>query len=283
MGVYGFSELSCTKVYPKYLSFRHDVFNEQHRYHESGNPVFHFNTFDIDAEDGGHRQLPLGHPSEQAVGIEYDHYDIPKTLHLAYVDAPAADVPSDENATILGCLRLLPTDGNYMIRDNIAQGGWKDVKLLVNDLPNQNNVYEASRIAVAPYLSKGDPLRDTIVENLVYANVELGVRLGVRKMVGIMYHHIWQAVYCKRGVPVNYISGPFHIDDGQPVIIGEIDTSPEVLDKLNERYADKLAHQVIRPPQIEPNTWLMHYYHVNRRLPRPTMMEKRHMLAVGGN
>jgi N-acyl-L-homoserine lactone synthetase len=168
---------------------------------------------------GGHRQLP-GQPSGQAIGIEYDHYDIPKTLHLAYLDAPASSVPPNENATILGCLRLLPTDGNYMIRDNIDRGGWKDVELLVDHLPNQSDVYEASRIAVAPYLSKGDPLRDTIVENLVYANVELGVRLGIRKMVGIMYHHIWQAVYCKRGVPVRYISEPFQVDDGLPVIIG---------------------------------------------------------------
>lgn len=282
MGVYGFSELSCTKVYPKYLSFRHDVFNEQHRYHESGNPVFHFDTFDCDAVAGGHRQLP-GHSSGQAIGIEYDHYDIPKTLHLAYLDAPATCVPPNENATILGCLRLLPTDGNYMIRDNIDQGGWKGVELLVDHLPNRSDVYEASRIAVAPYLSKGDPLRDTIVENLVYANVELGVRLGIRKMVGIMYDHIWQAVYCKRGVPVNYISEPFQVDDGLPVIIGEIDTSPDVLGHLNERYADKLASQVIRPPLVESNTWLMHHFHVNRRLPRTAIMEKRHLMAVGGD
>lgn len=269
MSVFGFSELSCTKVYPKYLNFRHQVFNEQQRYHESGNPVFQFNTFNLEANNTALNATSFKH----SVGIEYDDYDIPRTLHLAYLEQSDPQ-KHDENATILGCLRLLPTDGHYMIKDNIDNGGWKNVELLVDGLPMQNTIYEASRIAVAPYLTKDNPLRDTVVENLVYANIELGVRLGVKKMVGIMYHHIWQAVYCKRGVPVKYISQPFHVDDGLPIIIGEIDTSPEVLANLNDRYADKIEKGLIKSPSIEYNAWMTHYYHVNKQVPVNPMERK---------
>jgi hypothetical protein len=83
-------------------------------------------------------------------------------------------------------------------------------------------------------------------------------------MLGIMYDRVWNAVYVQRGVPIRYLSKPFHVDDGQPIIIGEIDTSPAILDELKRRYADQLAEGTIRAAEIEPSTWMLHYHHVHK-------------------
>lgn len=261
---YGFSELSCTPLYPRYLEFRNQVFNQLLKYHQTGNPVYQLTAFDL-SDDRSTDGLSAG----REYGVEYDHYDIPKTLHLAHVDPPSSRIGFDaltlrvSDVTVLGCLRFLPTDGPYMIRDAIERGVWKNVKLFDGGLPASADIYEASRIAVSPEVS--DPtVRKTIVDNLVYANVEIGVRLGVHKMLGIMYDRVWNAVYVKRGVPIRYLSKPFHVDDGQPIIIGEIDTSPAILDELKRRFADQLAEGTIRAAQIEPSTWMLHYHHVHK-------------------
>jgi N-acyl-L-homoserine lactone synthetase len=264
MVTYGFSELSCTPLYPRYLEFRNQVFNQLLNYHHSGNPVYQLTAFDL--SDG---QAAGGDSIAREYGVEYDHYDIPKTLHLAYVEPPAPRTASDavqagvSDATVLGCLRFLPTDGPYMIRDAIERGVWKNVELLQTGLPSRADIYEASRIAVSPCVA--DPvMRKAIVDNLVYANVKIGVRLGVYKMLGIMYDRVWNSVYVKRGVPVRYLSKPFYVDDGEPIIIGEIDTSPAVLVELKRRYAEQLADGTVRPPQIEPSAWMLHHHHVHK-------------------
>ncbi len=264
MVTYGFSELSCTPLYPRYLEFRNQVFNQLLEYHRTGNPVYQLTAFDLSGSRSN-ETLSAG----RAYRIEYDHYDIPKALHLAYVAPPSSRTASDAvtrrvyDAPVLGCLRLLPTDGPYMIRDAIERGVWKNVELFDAGLPASADIYEASRIAVSPDVT--DPvIRRTIVDNLVYANVEIGVRLGVYKMLGIMYDRVWNAVYVKRGVPIRYLSKPFHVDEGQPIIIGEIDTSPAILDGLKRRYAGQLAEGIIGAAQIEPSTWMLHYHHVHK-------------------
>jgi hypothetical protein len=124
-----------------------------------------------------------------------------------------------------------------------------------------------------------DTARKKVVNNLVYANVAIGVGLGVPKMIGIMYDRVWNGVYVKRGVPIRYLSKPFHIDDGPPIIIGEIDTSFGVLEELNRRYESHIARGVIRPPEIEPATWLMHYYNVHKALPHDSLAARPAALA----
>ncbi|MEW4569524.1 acyl-homoserine-lactone synthase [Tautonia sp. JC769] len=259
MQIVGFSELSCTPLYPRYLEFRNDVFNQLLKYHHTGNPVFQFTAFDASER--------LGTP----YGVEYDQYDIPKTLHLAFVDAhgPLRKTPrsaADRDGAILGCLRFLPTDGPYMIRDAVSSGTWENVELLVDDLPGSPAIYEASRIAVSPRV-KDAARRKAIVDSLVYANVEIGVRLGVERMIGIMYDRVWNSVYRERGVPIRYLSKPFRVDDGPPIIIGEIDTSAVTLAGLAGRYSREIEAGLIVPAAIESATWMMHFYHVNRSMP----------------
>src|SRR5262249_995530 len=148
----------------------------------------------------------------------------PKAIHLAYTrhfqairhpqDRQYTPHVMDHSTRVMGCLRFLPTDSNYMIKDSIEQGIWKNVDLLVDKLPSQPDIYEASRIAVALHLKRDDDLRGIILDNLVYTNVELAVRLGIRKMVGIMYDRVWKSVYVERGVPIKYLSMPFTVDGG---------------------------------------------------------------------
>jgi N-acyl-L-homoserine lactone synthetase len=281
MVTYGFSELSCTPLYPRYLEFRNQVFNQLLKYHHSGNPVYQLTAFDLlGSRSSG------GVSAGREYGIEYDHYDVPKALHLAYVEPPSprkasgAETRRVYDAPIRGCLRLLPTNGPYMIRDAIERGVWKNVELFDAGLPASADIYEASRIAVSPGIA--DPaIRKIIVDNLVYANVEIGVRLGVHKMLGIMYDRVWNAVYLKRGVPVRYLSKPFHVDDGQPIIIGEIDTSAAILGELKRRYAGQLAEGAIRAAQIEPSTWMLHYHLVHEsRFLQPTAIPDQPVTAA---
>jgi N-acyl-L-homoserine lactone synthetase len=268
MQILGFSELSCTRLYPKYLEFRNNVFNQLLKYHHTGNPVYQFLAFD---EARGF---------ETPYGVEFDRYDIPKTLHVAVVGGRMAkSARQGLGEQILGCLRFLPTDGPYMIKDAIESGIWKNVELFDGELPQTASIYEASRIAVLPDV-KDDVLRKSIVDSLVFANVEIGVQLGVSRMIGIMYDRVWNSVYRNRGVPVRYLSKPFHVDDGQPIIIGEIDTSPEVLAGLEARYASEIASGHIVSCSIDPATWLTHYYHVNQSI--PTMPVVQPLEAVGG-
>jgi N-acyl-L-homoserine lactone synthetase len=192
--LYGFSEISGSPLYPKYLQFRHRVFNEMLGYHQTGNPVYAFEAF----------------PSQKmaaswAGSVEYDAYDVPKMLHFAYLSQqfPVNNASAYPfiGGNVTGCLRIIPTDGPYMIRDAIEHGLWKNVRLL-DDLPSSGDVYEGSRIAISPDFDHTHPEHDRILDSLVYASVELGVRLGVKRMVGIMYDGIWNKVYRKRGVPV---------------------------------------------------------------------------------
>ncbi|MBI1275611.1 hypothetical protein GC177_06530 [bacterium] len=273
--IFGFSELSCNPLYPRYLAFRHQVFNELLQYHLTGNPVYLFHAYGAARDD----------QNMEGFGVEYDDYDIPKTLHLAFVDAsersslesffPHIQTQGHEG-TVRGCLRFLPTDGPYMIKDNIERGVWKHVRLL-EDLPAQANIYEASRIAVDPRLGRDNAMRETVLDNLVYNNVELAVRLNVPKMVGIMYDRVWTSVYRNRGVPIRYLSEPFHVDDGPPIIIGEIITTGDVLDDLNRLYSDRIEQGLIRPATIDPGTLTAHqklvqrHYDTYEPLPRETV------------
>jgi N-acyl-L-homoserine lactone synthetase len=262
--LFGFSELSASSVYPQYLRFRHRVFNEILGYHKTGNPVFSFQAF------------PDAEPASCMQGVEYDAYDTPKTLHLAYLGAVKAEsnpanLFTQTTPEVLGCLRFLPTDGHYMIRDAIEQGHWKNVPLL-EPLPTSNHIYEASRIAISPDLDRNNPLRDIVLNNLVYANIDIGVRLGIPHMIGIMYDSVWNSVYRKRGVPIRYLSEPFHVDDGPPIIIGEIQTDIAVQSALRRHYQQQFANDNLSFAEIDDLTLLAHRHHVSQS--RKTLVDE---------
>ncbi len=253
--LYGFSELSGTPLYPKYLQFRHRVFNERLGYHQPGGPVSAFAAFpDL---------KPL---ASWASGVEFDGCDVPATIHLAYVSPmagaladPAAFMP-DFGGKITGCIRMLPTDGHYMIRDAIEQGLWKNVPLLA-DLPASADIYESSRVAISPDFAQNDPARHLILDNLVYGLVELAFRLGIKRIIGIMYREVFRSVFEKRGVPIRYLSERFKVDDGPPILIGDFDVAIGMAN-LNRHFAAELCSGLIVPAQVDAQTLLAHQCHV---------------------
>jgi N-acyl-L-homoserine lactone synthetase len=73
--------------------------------------------------------------------LEFDEYD---ALGPVYVLSETAE------GELLGCVRLLPTMGSYMLRDTFA------VLLDGSEAPASELVWEASRFAVAKHSVKGD-------------------------------------------------------------------------------------------------------------------------------
>ena len=256
--LYGFSELSGSPLYPKYLQFRHRVFNERLGYHQPGGPVSAFEAFP-----------DLKQAASWASGVEFDGCDVPSTIHLAHV-SPVLPANQDKatfipavNGQVTGCLRLLPTDGHYMIRDAIEQGLWKNVPLLA-DLPASADVYESSRIAISPDFEHHDPARKLIMDNLVYGLVALAFRLGIKRIIGIMYKGIWRIVFEKRGIPIRYLSEPFKVDDGHPILIGDFAIDANCMANLNRLFAAELSSGLIVAPQVDEGTLLAHRCHVAR-------------------
>lgn len=250
--LYGFSELSGSPIYPKYLQFRHRVFSQIPGYYVPHGPVSSFQAFPRLAER-----------ASWASGVEFDSCDVPKTIHLAFVSPLAehqldlGDIIPALGGVVTGCIRVLPTDGHFMIRDALDYGLWKGVRLR-EPIPQGEEIYEASRIAVSRDLKHGTPERKQVVDNLVYGQVELGARLGVERMIGIMHDQVWKAVYISRGIPVQFLSDPFRIDATDPVIIGAIDTDAKMLAALNGRFESSLKAGSLCPAIVDEEILLAH-------------------------
>lgn len=202
-----FAAHTASPLYSRYFAFRQRIFNQSLGYWDSGYPVYSFPARTAAVEDA----------------FEYDAYDLPKAIYTAYAD------PADEQ--IQGCFRLLPADAQYMVRDSVERGIWQGVELL-EPLPVSNRIYEGSRIAVAPGLSKEQ--RRHILHALVLSNVDMAVRIGFDAMIGIMSDAVWTSVYRRRGLDVRYLSRPFRLDENDPVIIGLVPMQTRHLAKLRE-------------------------------------------------
>lgn len=223
-----FSAHTASPLYPRYFAFRQRIFNQQLGYCDSGYPVYSFPTRTA-AADGA---------------FEYDAYDLPKAIYTAYVD------PEDEQ--MYGCFRFLPADAQYMVRDSVERGIWRGVELL-EPLPVSNRIYEGSRIAVAPGLLQ--QRRRQILDALILSNVELAVKIGFDAMIAIMADSIWNSVYRRRGLDVQYLSRPFRLDENEPVIIGLV--------PMQERHLAALRQSCDVEMQIDPELLRLHRAHVS--------------------
>ncbi|MFZ5638899.1 MAG: acyl-homoserine-lactone synthase [Pseudomonadota bacterium] len=204
-----FAAHTGSPLYSRYFAFRQRIFNRQLGYWDSGYPVYSFPARPAVTEDA----------------FEYDAYDLPKAIYTVYVD-PAED-------RILGCFRLVPADAQYMVRDSVERGIWRGVELL-QPLLVSNRIYEGSRIAVAPGLSKEE--RRRILHALVLSNVDMAVRIGFDAMIGIMSDAVWTSVYRRRGLDVRYLSRPFRVDENDPMVIGLVSMKEHHLAALRQHF-----------------------------------------------
>ncbi len=148
-------------------------------------------------------------------GMEYDQYDTPATAYLIY--------QSPETGEALGMSRLAPTSQCCMVRDL-----WP---ILVEDkkIINQPDVWESTRFCVDKDLSP--QMRRRISDELVLAHVEMGLMLGIKKIIGVMPTLIFHSVFKKAGCDFNYLGGQIKVD-GMKVRAAGFDVTQEQLSRM---------------------------------------------------
>lgn len=149
--------------------------------------------------------------------MEYDAYDTPAAAYLVWRDA---------GQVVRGCTRLSPTTRSYMIKDL-----WPD--LVDGPLPCAPNIWEASRFCVDKEMPT--ELRDRIRQELVYGLQELGLRLQLRTMIGVMQPPIWKRVFINEGWPIVPMGASKFIGTREKITAGYMPVSEEVLSILRER------------------------------------------------
>ncbi|QQG36618.1 MAG: GNAT family N-acetyltransferase [Micavibrio aeruginosavorus] len=130
-------------------------------------------------------------------GMEYDQYDTPATIYLVYRDEVSGEA--------LGLSRLTPVSQCCMIKDL-----WPE---LVNDqsIFTDHDVWESTRFCVERSLPAH--VRRIISNELVAAHVELGMRLGIKNIIGVMPTFILRSVFGKAGCSFEYLGGGIEVDN----------------------------------------------------------------------
>ncbi|MCX4159666.1 GNAT family N-acetyltransferase [Paraburkholderia aspalathi] len=135
---------------------------------------------------------------------ERDQYDRNDTVYI---------IARDEDDSVLGCARLLPTTGPYLLQeifpDLVASGV---------PLPCSPDVWEISRFAANP-LSGGGPdgaSGNYAIRPLLAAVVQCALTLGARQLVGVTYVSM-ERLFRRIGVHMHRAGPPQRIDD-RPVI-----------------------------------------------------------------
>jgi N-acyl-L-homoserine lactone synthetase len=123
-------------------------------------------------------------------GMEFDRYDTPASRYLVY--------HTDEGRA-LGVSRLTPTVLSCMLRDL-----WPH---LVEDksLLQSEAVWEGTRYCVDKDVAP--EVRQRIVHEMACAYLEFGLRMGLKKIIGLMPTYIYRSVFERPGIEMEYL-GP---------------------------------------------------------------------------
>jgi N-acyl-L-homoserine lactone synthetase len=123
-------------------------------------------------------------------GMEFDRYDTPASRYLVY--------HTDEGQA-LGVSRLTPTVLSCMLKDL-----WPH---LVDDksVLQSQVIWEGTRYCV----DKDAPpeLRQRIIHEMAIAYLEFGLRLGLKRIIGLMPTYIYRSVFERPGIEMEYL-GP---------------------------------------------------------------------------
>ena len=123
-------------------------------------------------------------------GMEFDQYDTPASRYLVY--------HTDEGRA-LGVSRLTPTVLSSMLRDL-----WPH---LVQDksVLRCERVWEGTRYCVDKDASP--EIRQRIIHEMACAYLEFGLKLGLKKIIGLMPTYIYRSVFERPGIEMEYL-GP---------------------------------------------------------------------------
>lgn len=148
-------------------------------------------------------------------GMEYDEFD---TLNPYYM------IGTNPQHQVEACWRMLPTTGPYMLKDTFPQ-------LLCNDRPpQQNDIWELSRFAVAPVSNRSSS--QAILNDLTFSMLQLSYTFArqnnISKYITVTSVAL-ERVLLRAGFPLQ------RIGDAQSQKIGKITTVACTID-INEQY-----------------------------------------------
>lgn len=141
-------------------------------------------------------------------GMEWDRYDRPDSWYLVARDASGA---------MVGTLRLLPTTGDYMIKDL-----WPD--RVHGGPPSSPTVWEGSRFCTAP----GLPVRESqrVAGQVLAGAVAFGARFGIETILAVTSPTVVRGVFERSGLR-SRPAGPLWQVEGQTVLVNATRTRPE--------------------------------------------------------
>jgi N-acyl-L-homoserine lactone synthetase len=150
-------------------------------------------------------------------GMEFDRYD--DSEDVIYV------ITEDSSGFLTGSLRLLPTMGENMLRNEFSRFFSEPVDI------QSPTVWECTRFCIHPRARRGQVTRQVSSELLI-ALCELCLEIGVERIVGLYFEHMTR-IYQRIG----WVPEPFAISRPEigNIVLGIWDVSHEVVEFMRER------------------------------------------------
>jgi len=150
--------------------------------------------------------------------MEYDQYDNPAAYYLVW---------RDKNNIARGVSRLYPTDRPYMLKDVFSY--------LVDkiELPSTHTVWEGSRFCVDQSLPPEQ--RKRVIQEIMLAYLEFGLKMGIKRFIGIMLPAYWRNIFISNGWDVDFLGDAKVVDEKHRVRSGWVEVSETNLKKVRER------------------------------------------------
>lgn len=166
-------------------------------------------------------------------GMEYDQYDTPATTYLVW---------SNNDAEVLGSVRIVPTDRPYMIKDI-----WPE--LIENkDLPHSLSIWEATRFCIDKTVSP--ELKQRIKHELVLAFLEFGLKNDIKQMIGVMPPKLWQSVFVKSGWPISFLGQEKDLGKDGVIIAGLMPITLSILENVRKQTGINHAVLLDEPSRV---------------------------------
>ncbi len=146
------------------------------------------------------------------------------------------------NRTICGCVRLLPSTGPTMLRDNFP------VLLDGNPAPSSELIWESSRFALDNHkdTAAGEKAVASPTYELFAGMVEFGLARGLTKIVTVTDARI-ERILRRAGWPLERIGAPRELGN-TTAVAGFLEVSEQALGRLRE--AGKLKGPVLWAPVV---------------------------------
>jgi acyl homoserine lactone synthase len=173
-------------------------------------------------------------------GRELDRFD---TLNPVYL------ICREPNGDVVGCWRLLPTTGPYMLKDIFAHllGG--------NEAPQAPDVWEISRFAIDPDLRQYQSLGAVshIVGRMLVELFDFAENAGVRRIVAASDIR-FDRILSRAGLRTRHYAPPVRMENSLAVA-GWADITADNRASVEERLARSMAPLALEPTAI-PTTQL---------------------------